>query len=405
MALLRAPFFLLLLASAQASLYPLRDGARPGVFLPLLLLLLLASVQASLYPLRDGARPGVASDRENSPLAWWDGGPAFVLASAGAVRVNFRAVYTYPPASLVRPLDALGWHGVPCNASAWALCSSDVGRALPYTLPRMPERIEAVTADGWRDLGCTQSQDKRLVSLGVYDISACDILDEGLDLVYTQGMLYHRHNTLHTWMYWSLVVVALVLVRSLSFNLHALWEPEQPVGGDDKKKENSRGATMLASVAALVAIVAVLVHTHDIRAWTFWATVATALLLLWALVHNLRNLDVPVHHPQATPLVASVAALAIIVADGDTLFITSADQVFYWSTFVYVLVYIAMHAARMWLLPRLFPQEEAKTGSRRECPVYNVIVATLQLVASRLYASADTPYNLVLITVLATRVW
>jgi hypothetical protein len=76
-------------------------------------------------------------------------------------------------------------------------------------------------------------------------------------------------------------------------------------------------------------------------------------------------------------------------------------QVFYWSTFAYILVYIAIHAGRIWLLPRLFPHGRME----RDCPVYNVIVATLQLIACRFYAAAETPYNLVLITILATRAW
>lgn len=370
---------------------------------PVLLLLLTTPAHAALYALQDSApaRPGIATTGEG-PLAWWDGGPAFVLASAGAVRINFRAIYTYPPASLVRPLDRLGWHGVPCNASAWALCSSDVGQAMPAGAPRMPERIEDVTADGWDDLNCAQSAGKRLVSLGVYDISACDVLDEGLDLVYTQGMLHHRHNTLHTWMYWALVVVALVLVRSLSYNVSLLWEPD--TAGHQQGGSNSRGAVILSSLAAIVAVVStVLTHTHLAGDWTFWATVAAAGLLLAALAHNLRRWDEPVHHPQAPAIMGSVAALAIVLTDGDSLFITSADQVFYWSTFAYILVYIAIHASRMWLLPRLLPQWA--TQQHDESPVYNVIVATLQLIACRLYTAAETPYNLVLITILAARVW
>jgi hypothetical protein len=284
----------------------------------------------SLYALQDTARPGIASDdKSTAPLAWWDGGPAFVVASAGALRLNFRAIYAFPPASLVRPLGTLGWHGVPCNASAWALCSSDVGHAMPSAPPRMPERIEAVTADGWRDLGCARSDGKRLVGLGVYDISACDIVDEGIDLVYTQGMLYHRHNTLHTWMYWALVVVALVLVRSLGHNIRALWDPEEREANDEKRpaSRNSRGALVLASLAALVAVVSVLAHSQSVLTWMFWATVVTACGLLAALVYNLKRIDEPVHHPQAPALMGSVAALAMVLSDGDSLFITSADQV------------------------------------------------------------------------------
>jgi hypothetical protein len=124
----------------------------------------------------------------------------------------------------MRDLDkGLGWHKVSCNVSAWALCASDVGQILPWTSPRMPERHEAVTADGWNDLGCSNSAGKVLVSLGLYDISACDVIDEGLDLLYTPGAVYHRHNTLQTWKYWLLVILAIILVRFLSYNIQVFF--------------------------------------------------------------------------------------------------------------------------------------------------------------------------------------
>lgn len=98
-------------------------------------------------------------------------------------------------------------------------------QVLPWTGPRQPERREAVTADGWKDLGCLNSRGKLLVSLGVYDISACDVFDEGLDLVYAGNTIYHRHSTLELWEYWLLVVLSIVLVRFLSYNIQALWDP------------------------------------------------------------------------------------------------------------------------------------------------------------------------------------
>ncbi len=300
----------------------------------------------ALFSLQDNARPGL-SITDSASIAWWEGGPAFVLASAGAVRVNFRAVYTYPPNSILRDLNKTDWHGLPCNASAWALCASDVGQAMPWSRPAMPEDSQKVTADGWKDLACTRSAGKTLTSLGLYDISACDIFDEGLDLVYSQGMLFHRHNSLQTWEYWALVILAVVLVRCLSHNIKNLWEP----AAQEKQAQ--------------------------------WPA-----------------------------LLASFIALVIVLADGDTLYITSADQVFYWSTASYVLVYLAIHLANRWLwkfLPgwMMLDKQEAqdKTDTQEDYPVYNVIVATLQFIACRFYTAAETPYNLVLITILACRGW
>lgn len=310
------------------SLPVLRRPANPALLSLLALLSLANPSHPALFSLQDSARPAL-SISNGGPIAWWEGGPAFVLASAGAVRVNFRAVYTYPPRSILRDLNRTDWHGQRCNASAWALCLTDVGQAMPSSKPRMPENSQAVVADGWTDLACANSAGKILVSLGVYDISACDVFDEGLDLVYSQGMLYHRHNSLQTWEYWLLVALAVVLVRCLSHNLKRLWEP----GAQDQ-------------------------------------------------------------HAQWPALLASFVALVVVLADGDSLHITTADQVFYWSTAIYILVYLAIHLAC-----RLTP------ATQDEYPVYNVIVATLQFIASRFYTAAETPYNLVLIAILAVRAW
>ena len=310
-----------------------------ALLLCLLFLLLLHAAQPALVSLQDTARPGLAISQDTQMIAWWEGGPAFVLASAGAVRINFRAIYTYPPNALLRDLNRSAWHGVRCNTSAWALCASDVGQAMPYARPRTPEDSQAVTADGWKDLACSNSKGKVLVSLGVYDISACDVFDEGIDLVYSQGMLFHRHNGLQTWEYWILVVLAIILVRCLSHNIRHLWEPQA------QAKERTR---------------------------------------------------------QWPALLASFIALVIILIDGDSLFITSADQVFYWSTVSYILVYHAMHFTNRHLancLPSWLRQEDL------HYPVYNVIVASLQFIACRFYTAAETPYNLVLITILAVRAW
>lgn len=303
-----------------------------------LLLATTTMTGAALYNLQDTARPGLAASGDGQAIRWWEGGPAFVLASSGAVRLNFRALYTYPPGAIVRELadGQLGWHSVPCNASAWAFCSSDVGQTMPWSAPRMPERQETVTADGWDDLGCSNSAGKVLVSLGVYDVSACDIFDEGLDLLYTPGMIYHRHNSLLTWKYWVLVALAIVLVRFLSYNIQLLWEP-------DASEQRKR------------------------RQWP--------------------------------ALVASAGVVGVVLLDGDSLFVTSADQVFFWSTVGYILVYLIMH-----LSSRLISLGDSDDNNELP-PVYNVIVATLQLIACRFYAAAETPYNLVLITILACRGW
>jgi hypothetical protein len=297
---------------------------------------LISSSNAALYSMQDGNRPGLTS--EGRRLAWWDGGPAFALASSGAVRLNFRGLFVYPASVVVRgELDAkpeaLGWHRVACNVSAWALCSSEVGHVLPAGSPRMPERKEAVLVDGWNDLACAQSGGKTLVSAGVYDISACDVLDEGLDLLYTPGVLYHRHTSMAPWEYWVYVVLAVVLVRCLSYNVQSLWLPEGS------------------------------------------AAVRT----------------------QWVPLGCSTALLALVLVDGDSIYVTQGDVLFFWCTVGYVGVYLVLHLGTR--------AAQNAAGESYEQPVFNVIVGTLQLVGMRFYTAAETPYNTVLVGMLASRSW
>jgi hypothetical protein len=218
----------------------------------------------------------------------------------------------------------------------------------------MPERHESVTADGWDDLGCSDSRGKLLTSLGIYDISACDVFDEGLDLLYTPGMVYHRHSSMPAWKYACLVILAIILVRFLSYNVQALWHPAEA-----QQKE------------------------------------------------------------QVPAIVCCLLTLAIVLTDRDDLLVTSADQVFLWSTVAYIAVYLVMHIARIvgdeqnrkktggWDQDE---QDRIRSGGQElepqaKLPVYNVLVASLQLIATRFYSAAETPYNLVLITILACRGW
>ena len=286
--------------------------------------------QAAIYSLQDQPPSPYLYDPDGRLMAWWQGGPAFVLASSSAVRVNFRGLYTYPPKASVRDLHSLGWHGVACNVSAWALCASSVGQAFPFSNPRTPENPQLVTADGWNDLGCAKGRLKTLVSQGVYDLTACDVFDEGLDTVFANSTLFHRHNTMEVWEYWLLVVLSIVLVRFFSYNIQLLWLPAG-------KKEIK---------------------------------------------------------PQGQALLCCFAIILLILPRRDAHFVTSADQVFFWCNVGYVLIYLAIHGKHF-----------LSKSREEDIPVYNIIIATLQLVACRFYASAETPYNLVLIGILATRVW
>lgn len=92
---------------------------------------------------------------------------------------------------------------------------------------------------------------------------------------------------------------------------------------------------------------------------------------------------------QAPALAACAIACVLVLVEGDAHFLTSGDQIFHWAVFAYILFYLAIQGlARSWSMP-----------------VYNIILATLQLIACRLYTAAETPYNLVFLGIISTRAW
>lgn len=178
-----------------------------------------------MIPVTD-ARPFLQGDGQQV-LAWWDGGPALMLASALAVRVNFRGVFPIHTA-LRADLAQQRWVSAPCNESARALCSSALGAVFPADAPRV-SHTPALLTDGWRGLGCGRSDGKVLVRPLVYDLSACDVLDEGVDVLFSRGTVHFRPNGLPAWEYVLFVALCVVLVRCLSFNVQTLLRRSAPV--------------------------------------------------------------------------------------------------------------------------------------------------------------------------------
>jgi hypothetical protein len=80
--------------------------------------------------------------------------------------------------------------------------------------------------------------------------------------------------------------------------------------------------------------------------------------------------------------VSSLGVLALVLVDWDWVYITKADQVFFWSAVSYVGFYLLMHLApRVDAMLRKASSEHARTKAQApyEQPVFNVIVGTLQV--------------------------
>jgi hypothetical protein len=131
--------------------------------------------------------------------------------------------------------------------------------------------------------------------------------------------------------------------------------------------------------------------------------------------------------------------LILVLIDGDSAFVTSGDQLFFWSTTGYILIYLVVHVWNQWGPGSSIKQDDSGNGEEQEelqwvfardhpqpsheeveklqtnkqdepaksyeKPVYNILVATLQLVAMHFYSSAQTPYNIILLGMLACRGW
>jgi len=91
----------------------------------------------------------------------------------------------------------------------------------------------------------------------------------------------------------------------------------------------------------------------------------------------------------------------VILIKGDDHFLTGGDQVYHWSIVAYIGFYLAWHE-RAW---HYQPTRQDGKQQTHALPVYNVIIATLQLIACRFYTAAESPYNLVLMGIVATRAW
>jgi hypothetical protein len=249
----------------------------------------------------------------------WD---AFVVADGSCTRVNSRGVYSKPshwaPRDLGQP-----WVSLECVPGLrGALCELRGGLAFPE--PDVQPRYHAERAPA--GLGCSRSEDGRVLDAGYgYDVTACDVLDQGGDVVYCGRTLSAASTDLHHAVYWVLSFVAVFVVRSLSYLvLNSVGRPSsQPPS-------------------------------------TLWTVLACLLVL---------------------PLV--------LVPHGDTLFVTVEEALFFGA----VCGYLCLYAALYFVCTYLLSDEAAPVNP----PIYNMIAAALQLIACRLYLSAETPYNPVIV--------
>lgn len=289
--------------------------------------LLLQLAAAEVFDLQDSA-PWLRSG--NSEVLFDRGWDAFLVADSSCVRVGARGIQSKPSHWAPRALDQGKWASRVCVPGAGGgLCETERGVAFPSR-----DRVLAPSYDpasSWGGLSCSRASDGRVLSPGsrAYDLSACDVLDGGGDVVLCGRTLSFARTALSDWCYWAVCFIAVYSVRSLSY------------------------------------LVAQRVETGSSRRQLWEDSLAVA---------------------------ACLAVLPLtLVPDGDAWFVTDEEVLFFSACCSYVGLYGLLFAVY------------AYEGGGPDPPVYNLIAATLQVIASRLYVGAETPYNPVVMWAIGTR--
>lgn len=259
----------------------------------------------------------------------WD---ALVVADSACVRVNSRGIQTKPshwealsPSALSGP-----WAHKTCSpgSTGGGLCEGRGWSVFPTRSRGYPPVYNPAVS--WGGLQCSRNYDGRILDSGQdgYDVSACDVLDGGGDVVLCGRDLYYGRSALPEPSYWAVCIIAVFVVRSLSYLV------VRKISGSPQG--------------------------------FLWTDVATVVVCL--------------------------SVLPITLAPhGDLWFVTREEAFFFGFACFYVGLYAAIFAVHAWM------------GGSGDPPIYNLIAGTLQVIASRLYLSSETPYNPVIIWAIGTR--
>jgi len=100
-------------------------------------------------------------------------------------------------------------------------------------------------------------------------------------------------------------------------------------------------------------------------------------------------------------IAACMAATVLVTFQGDSCFVTREDLNFYWFSVTYVCFYTVLFLVSR--TASAFTSVHVPFSSLRDPPFYNLLAGVLQLVATRFYFSAHTPYNPTIIFIVGAR--
>ena len=186
---------------------------------PLLLLCPLI-IRAYYLPLSQESNGPFLSLWDGRGLHWSTGQISSLIETSRAIRISLRGVHFYDRD--VKPLSK-GW---PCLRSRSALCVLENGNVVLPTGSQPRFSLGHHQAPPMRSVairGCGSQSSGRVVMpdlASVYDLSACDVLVGGADVLWSEGVLYLDADLpLPTWAYVVTAGVVFFLVISLGQNI------------------------------------------------------------------------------------------------------------------------------------------------------------------------------------------
>lgn len=366
------------------------------------------------------------------------------------IRINARGInfkpYSWRARSDIKSLPV--WKHEPCLPSALGFCSTQSSRILPSQ--QTPVVNEA------KDWLCSSSATLRAVTnASRYDVSACDVLDAKTDFVLIGETLFEsRMSNLPESIYWTVCVMIVYLVRCLSkYVLTSIKKSNNDKKGTNESNPESKPESHSGSKAESKPgskVESKPGFKSEVKVEAKQADGATP-------AQSSPNTD-PLPNPVVCVSACVLTALLVLI-HGDFVFVTEEELLFHRFTIFYVtaytllftcnrLVYLMNIRSRktspldttylfnsgsiygvktinMPTLPifsgtsdtRFSFSKNTDTMSTHNIrpshesyptcidpPFYNLLAGVMQMVASRLYCGAETPYNPPLIFIIATRV-
>ena len=252
----------------------------------MLFFLLLPGIVSGTMTSLDNVVPYLTT--ESRQFEWGVGGDALRVAASSFVRVNQRGVITQPPDRTVRDLGSIGWQVYQCLPGGNSLCEiSNTSRVFPMDpdLPRFSARHRPAP------LKCTRDFTHRILDTHWgYDISACDVLDSGGDIVFHQRQVAIKNTEISTWKYWTLCVLTVFIVRSFSTKVKARHDANLLQLSPD---QYTIGACCLSTLLVITPdFTSELVTSEDLVSCCFLVCYSTFYVLTWCSFRHETNASI-----------------------------------------------------------------------------------------------------------------